>query len=269
MKRSYRGRTDTYYSLDKNYYHSYEDSDEEWVDRNYSKNHDSDLEFEYEPEKCSKKSGRRSPSSGVVIPVLPPEVFNLISTQVWNQCLALVDLLNWHATCVNFWDEYLNFSDEKMLAFGAEKRKKNHELLKKTFQSKYKDNIIDFARYEASIHMCMKVKERIVSLDNDYMESKVVLSKQRHYQLKGWDTWKGMKFEDDELHRDSLYILRNIVHPRLLFRYGWELSFVNHQDGLYLDEEEYFYFPWFNIPLTSDFSCYLETLLLRYFPGRR
>jgi hypothetical protein len=183
------------------------------------------------------------------LPRFPAEILNEISQQVWNVCLSVPELLSWHSTCTHFWEEYTKIDDEKILLFIAEKRKRNHELLHKTFQSQYSKNTIVLTQYETIIRILMRVKERVIAiLPEQHISLNIA------FPIKDWETWGGIHFDEkDYLSKQSLSILR-ALSPRLYYRYGWRLLFSAFNEN---SEKLKMRFPWTTHPIEANSKCYL------------
>jgi hypothetical protein len=183
------------------------------------------------------------------LPRILPEILNLFSQHVWNQCLSVPELLNWHSTCKLYWEEYTKFEDDKILLFIAEKRKRNKELLDKTFQSQYSKNIIVLTQYETIIRILMRVKERVIAiLPEQHISLNIA------FPIKEWDTWGGIHFDDkDCLSKQSLSILR-ALSPRLYYRYGWRLLFSAFNEN---SEKLKMRYPWTTHPIEVSSKGYV------------
>jgi hypothetical protein len=169
-------------------------------------------------------------SNDPAYPFFPPEILHLISDNVWTQSTKLNDLLNWHATCKHYWNEYQNIDDDKLLAFAEEKRNKNQDLLKKFFQVQYRHNILVWTDFEMILQICKIIKEKIVSLvDTKFYESSNTDPATEIYNINKWEKWKGIKFDDGILSKHSKDLLIAVT-PRIAIRYGWQLIFSSKED---------------------------------------
>jgi len=188
---------------------------------------------------------------------LPPEILGEIAKHVWEQSVQLNQVLNWHATSKSFWETYIQFDDEKMLLFCEEKKRNNQDYIKRNFKAVYSKNLIEFAQFEAIIHICKRVKKRILEIDQEYVGIYLGLFhtkiERSNFPLSRWDDMQGMRFsgKDDVLCEGSLDLLRAAT-PRIRYRYGWEFTF-RHTETL-----EILYAPWSEEPIKKSYICFLE-----------
>jgi hypothetical protein len=187
------------------------------------------------------------------VPTLLPEILVLISKCVWSESMSVQQLLSWHSTCTYFWNEYLNIEGEKFLEFTTEKRKKNQALLHNKLLFEYKNNMIEFAQFESIILICIRFREKILTINTELLENEQVIGKTMVFPISNWTKWKGIKFEEnDVLNKHSLHIL-NAASALLGCRYGWGLMFL---DSTYDPVQKWVNYPW-NEPIKNNFECYL------------
>jgi hypothetical protein len=175
-----------------------------------------------------KRKQRKCNSEPLDLPVLPQELINMISDHVWKGSLRVIEFLNWHSTCKTFWQEYLDYSSSKIQTFVDEACEKNKELLKKTYLSVYKDNVIVLSRYENINHICDLVKKEIRSVADGLTVSPKTTNVRTVFELD-WDEWEGMNFDSDDYLKSYCVEILMAVDARIRSRYSWNL-FISYQD---------------------------------------
>jgi len=184
----------------------------------------------------------------------PNELLQLISGHVWNQANRLNDLLWWHSTCKQFWNQYLSFDEDKLIAFAEDKRKKNENALKSLFKIQYRHNILVFLDFELMLQMCKIIKEKIISLvDTHFYDSCNPDPSTEIYFMPKWGNWKGVKFNDGILSKHSKSLFKALT-PRIVYRYGWQLIF---EDSGSKNENKLLFYPWDNNLITPQSVCYI------------
>jgi hypothetical protein len=183
---------------------------------------------------------------------LPRDIILLMSRYVWNECVQLKQLLNWHSTCKFFWKQFLDFDDDKMLTFCAEKKKKNELLFESTFKSFYKNNLIEFAEYEAIITICKDIKKTMRERLTVEKVTNSNLSNDIMFHLS-WTKWPRLKFaEDGTLAAHCVKVILKPLDFRLSNRYGWDLRFRAEAGvGSFVRTP-------FSVLLKKTFHCYLN-----------
>jgi hypothetical protein len=199
-------------------------------------------------------------NESTIYPVFPNEILDLISKSVWEQATTLNNLLSWHSVSKHFWEEYLNFDEDKLLLFAEEKRKKNELLMKRLFRVEFRHNILVFTDFEMILQICKIIKEKIVSLvENKFYESSNSDPATEIYNMNKWEKWKGMKFEDGVLtkHSKELFIA---ITPRIVFRYGWQLIFNDSETAIdpatKKSSNVLLFYP-FTSPIKTKSHCYI------------
>jgi len=210
--------------------------------------------------KRSSANKQRGANETTIYPVFPNEILQLISNQVYEQATTLNNLLSWHSVSKQFWEEYLNFDEDRLLLFAEEKRKKNELLMKRLFRVEFRHNILVFTDFEMILQICKIIKEKIVSLvENKFYESSNSDPATEIYNMNKWEKWKGMKFEDGLLtkHSKELFIA---ITPRIVFRYGWQLIFNESEptiDPTTKKSNNILLFYPFTAPIKNKSHCYI------------